>query len=214
MKILNCILVALGTLISLGCSSSGIPGSGVAKTETRQLEPFDAVEFHGAGSIEITIGTPQSFEITCDDNLLALIETTVTDGKLVVKPMKEMRDFDLEIRVTVADLSSLAVDGAGGVDIKGIDNERLDITIDGAAGVIVTGKTERFDIAVDGAGGVEADGLEARSAKVQLSGAGGAEVHAIETLDVSITGIGSVVYSGNPKVTKSVAGLGTVKKKS
>lgn len=208
------VLVALGPVLSLGCSPSGIPGSGVPKTETRQLATFDKVEFSGAGSIEITIGKPQSFEITCDDNLLSLIETKVTDGKLTVRPLEEIRDCHLKIKATVSDISSLAVDGAGRVKLEGIDNKRLAISAEGAVSVTVKGATERFKLAISGAGGIDASGLTARDAKVELSGAGGAEVHATETLDVSISGVGSVVYSGDPKVTKNVSGLGTVQKKS
>ena len=50
--------------------------------------------------------------------------------------------------------------------------------------------------------------------RVPRAAAGDIEIHAIETLDVSISGLGSVGYSGDPKLTKSVSGLETVRKKS
>ena len=46
---------------------------------------------------------------------------------------------------------------------------------------------------------------------MSLSGAGQAEVYASEQLDVTISGVGRVTYSGRPKViNKNISGIGTV----
>ena len=46
-----------------------------------------------------------------------------------------------------------------------------------------------------------------------MSGAGRVVVNAAKTLDVEISGAGTVDYLGNPEVTKKVSGAGRVKRR-
>src|ERR1041385_676738 len=64
--------------------SSGIAGSGVRKTEKRELKSFSAIDTTGAYEIHIACQKPASFEIEADDNILPLIKTEVRDGILFV----------------------------------------------------------------------------------------------------------------------------------
>jgi len=63
---------------------------------------------------------------------------------------------------------------------------------------------------MSGAGSYSAPKLESRRASVDLRGAGHATVWAVEDLDVTIRGLGSVEYYGSPTVKKNVSGLGSV----
>jgi hypothetical protein len=48
---------------------------------------------------------------------------------------------------------------------------------------------------------------------VDLSGLGGAEVMATEKLKATITGVGGIVYAGNPKnIEKQITGFGKIKR--
>ena len=50
--------------------------------------------------------------------------------------------------------------------------------------------------------------------RVDVKGASSIDVYASEQLDVSVSGVGSVSYSGNPKVVnKHVSGIGSVSPK-
>jgi len=209
------ILTFIG-LMPLACRrpvSSGVHGSGVPKTETRQIATFDEIDFRGAGSLEIAIGQPQSLIITCDDNILPLIETKVTGHQLVVRPVQQIRDVKLVIKATVADLKNLQIGGAAKAQVTGIANETLDITANGAATISLAGKTDRLQIEINGAGKVSADELAARDVRAEISGTGEADVNASKTLNATINGVGTIRYTGNPQVTKQINGLGTVSKR-
>ncbi len=65
-------------------SGRGIPGSGVAASDTREVPAFDEVLLRTAGSLEVAIGALTPLELPGDDNLLPLIETRVEDGKLII----------------------------------------------------------------------------------------------------------------------------------
>src|SRR5712691_10195429 len=79
-------LIFAGLLLS-GCMM-GVHGSGVRKTEKRELAPFKAIETRGAFDVEVTCQKSASFEVEGDDNLLPLIQTEVRDGVLHVTNTK------------------------------------------------------------------------------------------------------------------------------
>jgi len=203
--------------MACGCdvvTNPGVRGSGVAKTETRSLEPCTQVELIGSGRLEVTIGEPGPLELTGDDNLLPLISTTVEAGRLRIKPTEKIHpETNLVFRITVADLDDVRLDGAAKIVIAKLDNKHLRVRLFGAADAVISGRTDRADFELTGAADLDASGLAAGQVSINLAGAGDADVQAIETLDVSIAGVGSVSYSGDPKVTKSISGLGVLKKK-
>src|SRR5690242_17888397 len=81
-KILVLLLIASGVVLS-GCKlQRGIAGSGVRKTEKRELKSFNAIDTTGAYEIAVTCQQPAGFEIEADDNILPLIKTEVRDGIL------------------------------------------------------------------------------------------------------------------------------------
>jgi hypothetical protein len=65
-------------------SSSGVQGSGVAATQTRELASFSAVELAGSNVVTIRVGEKQSVVVQADDNLLDRVTTEVQSGNLVI----------------------------------------------------------------------------------------------------------------------------------
>src|SRR6266853_3313510 len=77
------LLLLAGGLALAGCKlHRGIAGSGVRKTEKRDLKSFNAIDTTGTYEIDVTCQKPASFEIEADDNILPLIKTEVRDGIL------------------------------------------------------------------------------------------------------------------------------------
>jgi hypothetical protein len=65
-----------------------------------------------------------------------------------------------------------------------------------------------------GASRLNAEALQTERAELSLTGASRAEVNVTDTLKVSITGAGKVIYSGNPRrVERDVTGAGTIRAK-
>jgi hypothetical protein len=117
-------------------------------------------------------------------------------------------------RVKASDIETdglaLKLSGAGQVSIESLSAEVLEVDSPGAGAITVSGKVGEQRIAISGAGSYKAPKLESRRASVDLRGAGQATVWAVEDLDVTISGLGSVEYYGSPTVKKSVSGLGSV----
>ena len=206
------ILVLTLLMLLAGCKMGGISGSGTRKTEKKEVPAFKAIETGGAFDVEITCQKPQSVEIEADDNLLPLLETDVSDGVLHVGMKQNYHSQKLiSVRIAVPDLNRITISGAGTARVTGVKNENFVINSTGAAKIEAKGETKAVEIRNSGAGLIDAHELRSSKAEVNLSGAGQAEVYASEQLDVTISGVGRVTYSGQPKViNKNISGIGTV----
>src|SRR5258708_14657245 len=112
-RIANVLLPASLLFVLWGCHF-GVHGSGVRKTEKRDLPSFTAIETTGAFDVQVTCQKPTSFEIEGDDNLLPLIQTEVRNGVLRVSSTKRYSTRNpISLRITVPDLASVSSTGAG-----------------------------------------------------------------------------------------------------
>ena len=210
--ILVCIVLAVALS---GCSIKGIKGSGNRKTEKRDLPAFKAMDTTGAYRVEVLCQKPASFEIEADDNILPLIKTEVRDGVLYVNGEQRYNSENaVALRISLPELISISSRGAGEITVQDASGDDLKIESTGASSIKATGKLKTANISSTGAGDIDASRLQAEKVKVTVTGAASISVYASEQLDVSVSGAGSVSYSGNPKtVNKSVSGLGSVNKK-
>src|SRR6266550_2796082 len=117
-KIVVLLLVACG-LVLCGCKlHQGIAGSGVRKTEKRELKSFNAIDTTGAYEVDMTCQKPTSFEIEADDNILPLIKTEVRDGILFVSNDQQYHlAKPVTLRIMLQDLRSVSSHGAGQIKI-------------------------------------------------------------------------------------------------
>lgn len=213
-------LIGLLVVVAAACPackfrSRGIAGSGVRKTEKRDLKPFKAIDAKGAYEINVTCQKPASFEIEADDNILPLIKTEVHDGVLTVSNDENYHSSKVvTLRIDVPELNEVTSRGAGEINISEAAGEKLSLASLGAASFKATGKVKSVEISSTGAGSIDAANLQAEKAKVDVTGAASVDVYASDQLDAKVSGAASVAYSGNPKtVNKSVAGIGSVNPK-
>jgi hypothetical protein len=236
-------VVLLAALSTLGCVCCGtslpigiVRGSGNVVQEERDVPGASAVELSNVGNLHIELGEREELRIAAEENLLRHIETQVRDGTLEIRFRRGARVIPSEpihYYLTVKELRSVAVSGAGNVDvpslataefsarisgagnigIAGLVGNALEVRISGAGNLTVDeGRVDSQEIRISGAGDYGARGLESRRASVVLSGLGSATVHVSEHLDVQISGAGSVKYLGQPEVEKQVTGVGSVQK--
>jgi len=213
-------LLMLGAVLAFGISgchfNRGVKGNGLRRAEQRNLPSFKAVDTTGAYEVEITCQKPASFEIEADENILPLIKTEVRDGVLFVSTEKRYDTRNpVVLRITVPELNAVSSSGAGDIKIRDVNGSDLRIESTGAASINAAGKAKNATISSTGAGDVEAAGLIAEKAKVSVTGAASVNVYVTDQLDVSVSGVGSVNYSGHPKtVNKNVSGIGSISEKS
>jgi hypothetical protein len=203
-------------LISVaGCKFAqvGVQGSGVSKTESREVANWHGVVVRGSADVHVTIGEPASLTVTADDNILPLIITEVEGGKLIIRTEKSYTSrTGVRVSATIGSLKSASVEGSGDITIKGLREEAFSVAIAGSGKVVAEGSADTTKVAIAGSGDVVLDSLQSRTVTVSIAGSGDARVGPAEELTVSIAGSGDVRYSGDPKVTTKIAGSGSVQK--
>jgi hypothetical protein len=227
--------LGIGALVALGVSRPTVIGSGVPATEERALGDVSEVALAGTGELTIAQGLVPSLTVRADDNILPLLETEMrghtlalrSPGRTSIHPKTK-----IEYTLTVPQLSTITVSGAGTVrtakfvgnaltvklsgagtaHLRELNVKALSMTLSGAGTASATGTTEQFTLKLSGAGGLDAAALKATRADVNISGAGHATVWAVEDLQARISGAGDIKYKGHPaNVTQKVSGAGHIR---
>lgn len=205
-------LSLLAALLLAACAGNEVRGSGNVATEARTVHEFASLDVSGGWRVEITVGTPQSVEISGDDNLLPLVRTEMKDGALVVDSKENLAPKDeMTLRIRVANIHRIESSGSSKIAVHGVKNERLLVDLSGSAKFEADGTTKRLDVYVSGSADVDTQALEAEKVVVKISGSGAARVNATKALEANISGSGAVRYKGAPaEVNKNVSGSGSI----
>ncbi|MGZ4183897.1 MAG: head GIN domain-containing protein [Gaiellaceae bacterium] len=193
--------------------SQGGTGSGVAATQARSLPPVTGVDLTGANNVVVRVGARQSVVVHADSNLLGRVTTQVSSGSLVIgnTPGTLNARSPMFVAVSVPSLDALTVQGSGNISVTGINSPSLTVRLPGSGTIRAAGTTARLDVAIGGSGTALLSRLTARDATASINGSGSIVLAATHSLDASISGSGTILYTGNPaQVTKSVTGSGTI----
>lgn len=193
--------------------STGVQGSGIAATQTRNLAAFSGVELAGANNVTVRVGGQRSVVVHADDNLLGHVTTRVDAGSLVIGNTSGSfaARSPLRVEVNMPSLEALKLSGSGVVSVTGIKAKGLTVILSGGGVLRASGSATRVDVTLGGSGDAQLKGLVARDVHAVVSGSGRILVTATESLDASVPGAGAIVYSGNPaQVTTNITGSGAV----
>ena len=175
-------IATLSLAVLLTCSAcrhfgKGVQGSGVRKTEKRDLPAFKSIETNGAFAIRVTCQQAASFEIEGDDNLLPLVKTEVRNGVLrIYNDGSYSATQPIAVRMTVSDLEAISSTGAADIEVANVKNDQLSISWQGAGRIEATGDTNFGQISSTGAGEIDTGKLHAERAKVSVTGAAHGDV--------------------------------------
>ncbi len=190
---------------------SGVKGSGVNKTETREVGNFTGIEAGGVYTLDITAGRSKSVQVSGDDNIVPLVTTELRGERLVVTTKGSIQPkATLKLTISAPVITLLSISGAAKVNLRGMGGESFQLKVSGAAKATLAGAISRFELDGSGACNVDASKMPAASVMINLSGAGKADVNAIEKLMVKISGAGKVRYNGRPQLTEEIDGVGKV----
>ncbi|MEG4852453.1 DUF2807 domain-containing protein [Microcoleus sp. B5-D4] len=213
-------LVVCLTALSLftGCSLNlgGLRGSGIVKTESREVGRFSSISSKSVGKVTIQQTGKESLTITADDNILPLLESRVTDNVLYLTITKDTNmnpTKPIEFVVEVKSLESLNIDGVGSVEVKDIQGKQLSISLDGVGSMTIAGSVDVLELNFSGVGSFQGENFKTKQATVRNSGVGSAVVNVSQQLDATVSGVGSIEYIGSPQVRESGRGVGSVKKR-
>jgi hypothetical protein len=191
---------------------TGVQGSGISLSETREIAPFQSIETNSIIDISVTFGETQSVTVTCDDNLLSMIETKVSENQLAIRTTGSLStQVGIEIAIVMEKLVSARANGTGDIHIIGFRGEQLELTTDGTGDITADGTVKVIRATTDGIGEIQLENLIATEAYVETNGIGDITVHATSKVDARIDGIGNITIIGDPKDSKTqIDGLGDI----
>lgn len=208
------IALAAGMVASLALAGCSEADSGPVSGEDRPVGAFQSIELRGAAQMDVLVGPAPSLSITASPKSRAAFTSDVRGDTLILESHNRFWQPQLgkvEVRVTLPQLRSLGVNGAGEVSVTGASGDALNLSLNGAASLEANGKVGTLTASMNGAGSMDLSRLEAESATVSLNGAGSLEVNATAALDATVNGVGSINYYGKPaKVTTTINGVGSI----
>jgi hypothetical protein len=239
-------IVSFGIAVTSGCNAlvqivgPAIPGSGVAKEETRAVDAFHAVDAGNALQVTVTItqGAKPTLKISGDDNLVPLIESVVRDGSLILK-VKDNSNISPKVpllaEVVTSALDRVEASGAANVKVKGgakadrftadasgaahvtveaLETSNAVASASGAARLVLSGSAASLKVNASGASDVKAEALAVEDADVSISGASGAALKAKNSVNGDVSGASRLELYGRPaKNTVSTSGASHVTEK-
>lgn len=233
MKKLNFLFPIVLMIVFTSCEK--VIGDGPLVNETRTTGSFTGIESEVSANIAYLQGNEYKIELTAQQNILNVMETPVVNNKLIVRFKNNVRvksHEQITIKVTAPSISSIGASGSGNVNVlspltsndlsfclSGSGNiilpviacAHLEANISGSGNISIAGGTATTEsLKISGSGNIDAQNVLAKSAITSTSGSGIMKVSVSETLDVTISGSGSVYYWGTPVVNTNISGSGKV----
>ena len=219
-----------------------IYGSGTIIEQYRPVHNYNRLDMAAIGNVHIKQDNREGLRIKTDDNLLPYFKTEVVNGILVISidpPVSLQPSQPVEINLSVKALQEIRLTGAANIDAPNLEAEqfsvaltgtgdvemsdfnatfpapattRLTVWMPGTGNVSISGVVEEQDITLQGTGDYRAGNLTSSKATIRIDGVGNAALWVSDVLNATISGIGNIRYSGNPRqVNQSVSGLGNIR---
>lgn len=210
-------LVATVGLVTAGCHHgfAEVKGSGKREVQKREIGPFTSISTEGAFNIEIVCGKNVSVEVEGDDNVLPLVSSEVRSNVLRLSNTKSYSvDEPITFKISVPNLEAISADGAGKIQVTGVNNDKIQISSNGAPMITVAGTTKMVGVDSNGAAKIDTHNLRSAHAIVDTKGASKVDLGVCDKLDVNVSGVSQVTYRGDPVVNKTIHGPGKVEKRA
>jgi Putative auto-transporter adhesin, head GIN domain len=230
------ILAAFSLFCSLATACfawNHVRGSGRVVTEKRDVGAFSAVSVASGIHAEIDQGPAGPIEVSGDDNLLPLLVTQVTGGRLEIgyqrgSSISSSHEVAVHlsapaltalsasggatIRAQVARGDSLELTASGGAEIhvSGIDAELVDAEGSGGATLDLEGRASRLELEISGGTRIEASRLDSGAARIRGSGGCEGVVRARDTVRGQLSGGTSIRVVGGARTKVSRSGGSSV----
>lgn len=226
-------IVVMLSLFAASCRKT--IGEGPVVNETRVVADFNGIDLRIGATVYYTQAPVTKVEVSAQQNILDVLQTYVSNNKLVIKYKDGTRVNSREairIEVSAPQLDNLRLSGSGNLNVAGpftpssleldisgsgdmnlseLNTGYLDATISGSGNFRVSGGAATEEkLKISGSGNLDLENVTAANVTTNTSGSGSIKVTATLLLNVTISGSGSVYYKGSPQVNASISGSGKV----
>ena len=191
------------TSCSIGQMNMVDPSDNIV-TKEYKLKPFEEVQMKGVGYVELIQSEEKSglVELTAPDNYVEFYKFE-SDGKRLnisyAKKLVNIHTQGVKIRVYTCDLIKLENSGAASINMDSLDTDIIEIANSGVGHISIGGVADNVVLSNSGVGSIDASKLKALNVKARVSGVGSIDCYASESINGSVSGVGSLNYNGHPK---------------
>jgi len=210
-------------VLTIGLSScfyfgSCFDGVGSVITESRDLSGFTSVNNTGSFEVYITQGDSFSVSVSAQENLLPIIETTVSGSTLIIKTVDNAcyrTTLPVTVEVTMPEVEQLSLSGSGTISTEYISGEQVEISLSGSGTIYVDTIISPELLLVHAASGkIYSEYIDSPDAALYLSGSGLIEIDQLLGWDFAVnhSASGSVKLSevGADMVNLNLSGSGRI----
>ncbi len=214
---------------------TGKDGNGNVVTKERSVsEDFTEVKGSTGLDVYLTEGAENKIVVEADENLMDLIETNISNGKLTIRSSKNIgRSKSKKIHVTYVRLDkieassgadvmgnsvikseTLSLDSSSGADIEvEVFSNELYAETSSGADIDVSGKANKFYANASSGSDLDAKKLEVITCNAKASSGADIIVNVKEKLDAKASSGGDVRYYGDPVIANKNQGRsGSIRK--
>ena len=229
------VLVATITSCQFDVNLGHENGNGNVTTQERSVDQdFDKVRGSSGIDVYLTEGSENKIVVEADENLLELIETNVSNGKLIIRSSKNIgRSKAKKVHVTYVKLSS--IEASSGADVIGnsvIKNETINLDCSSGADlevevfakelyaesssgadIEVSGKASNIYANASSGSEINAKNLNTITCNAKASSGADITVTVKDKINAKASSGGDVRYYGDPvSVTKKGGKSGNIRK--
>ncbi|MEP7376375.1 MAG: head GIN domain-containing protein [Chitinophagaceae bacterium] len=231
-KITTMALLSITTVGMIACSKA-IMGEGPVVAQNRPITSFMGIDLLINADVYYQAGDNLNLEVTGQQNILDNIETTVTEGNLVIQSSNGRSftaDENIRINITTPEINRFLINssgsiyclsdiqtsklllsnsGSGTISLKDVTAKNIEATNTSSGNIIALDGTAVSETAGNsGTGKIDLSGILTRRATVRTSGSGKIQVKVADHLYATIEDGGPVYYSGYPDVSSHISGTG------
>ncbi|NEN23837.1 DUF2807 domain-containing protein [Cryomorpha ignava] len=231
-------LISLVTFIIIAAASCSSPEPDSITSRTYDISDFKSLNLEVIG--DIVYEQTDSFYLNAagSSTLIDALNVSNNNGKLSIvlndKDKFSKSKKELVIKVGSPSLESINLESIGKLHLKNsVQGNKLEITNKGigeikiddchvntfmltsksVGSIEVKGSANDININMEGVGKIDCSEFKAKNAEVVSKGTGSVSVFAQERIDITLEGVGSVKYYGNPADVKTdISGIGKVER--
>jgi hypothetical protein len=216
-------LAAVSLLPASSCFVEVVEGSGVAETERRELDPFTTLLNTTFLDVTLSIAAEQAVEVSCDDNLLEFLETSVSaGGELLLRQRIKGDDpnsyvsiepqVDCGVTIAATTMTRVTSEGSGALGGAGAFDALSGIVNRGSGALALQGiEVDALEISLEDVGGITVSGSVAHLS-VASSSAGAVRARELPAADADVlmSGAGDVELRVSGCLNALVEGEGSL----
>lgn len=163
--------------------------------------PLSAVRINGSGNMNIKNNVAAARDVALSINGSgSMTADGVTTGSLLIG-ISGSGDINITGDNAV-DTLGIEISGSGEVNVSSLNAVETSVSIMGSGNVTITGKSDFTGLKIAGSADINCRDLLSRLVNARIAGSGNIECHAVEMINATTSGSGTINVSGHPATAK------------